>query len=90
MLIGRIPEIRRLNKVYQSNEAEFVVIYGRRRVGKTFLIRQLFQEKDCQFFKATGLEKGTLKKQLAHFAECLSETFTHGIQITPLFMGRSI
>ncbi len=83
MIIGRIPEIHRLNKVYQSREAEFVVIYGRRRVGKTFLIRQFFEKKDCQFFKATGLQKGALKKQLFHFAEGLSETFMHGIQIAP-------
>jgi AAA+ ATPase superfamily predicted ATPase len=42
MLIGRTPEIKRLEKVYRSKEAEFVVLYGRRRVGKTFLIKHFF------------------------------------------------
>src|SRR3990167_8641357 len=81
MLIGRQTEIRRLEKIYRSKEAEFVVLYGRRRVGKTFLIKQFFGEKKCRFLKVTGLQKGTLKKQLGHFAEVLSETFSHGIPI---------
>lgn len=83
MLVGRELEIQRLEKAYQSSEAEFIVLYGRRRVGKTYLIRQFFQHKKCQFFQSTGLQKGTIKKQLAHFAESLSEKFTHGVQIKP-------
>lgn len=81
MLVGRETEIRRLEKVYRSTEAEFVVLYGRRRIGKTYLIRQFFKQNECQFFQVTGLQKGSLQKQLAHFAESLSETFTHGIPI---------
>lgn len=84
MLIGRTVEIQRLEKVFQSAEAEFVVLYGRRRIGKTFLIRQFFEQKQgCRFFQVTGLQKGSLKKQLAHFAESLSESFAQGIQIKP-------
>jgi AAA+ ATPase superfamily predicted ATPase len=83
MIVGRNNEIERLERVYKSREAEFVVLYGRRRVGKTYLIRELFIQKNCQFLRASGLQNGTLKKQLAHFAESLSETFTHGIPIKP-------
>ncbi len=81
MLIGRKTEIKQLDKIYQSAEAEFIVLYGRRRVGKTFLIREYFTKKKCTYFQATGLRKGVLKKQLSHFAKSLSETFTHGIAI---------
>lgn len=83
MLVGREVEIKRLEKVYQSKEAEFVVLFGRRRIGKTYLIRQFFKQNDCLYFQATGLQKGSLKKQLSHFAESLAETFSHGIAIKP-------
>lgn len=81
MIIGRTVEIQRLNRVFTSNEAEFVVLYGRRRVGKTFLIREFFEKQNCIFFQTTGLQKGNLKKQLAHFADSLSELFTQGVSI---------
>ena len=38
ILVGRKNEISRLKSILDSNEAEFVVVYGRRRVGKTFLV----------------------------------------------------
>lgn len=77
MLVCRNVEKQRLKTAFLSNEAEFVVIYGRRRVGKTFLIRQFFTEQSCVFFQATGLQKGNLTKQLENFTIALSETFTN-------------
>ena len=53
-----------LNRAYGSNEAEFIVVYGRRRVGKTYLIREFFTTKKRQLFHATGLQKGPIKKQI--------------------------
>lgn len=44
-LIGRQTEIERLEKAYASSRSEFVALYGRRRVGKTFLIEQVFKER---------------------------------------------
>lgn len=44
-ICGRKSEIIELESVYNSKQAEFVVIYGRRRVGKTFLIRELYEGK---------------------------------------------
>ena len=38
MFVGRIPELKKLNTMYESAQFEFAVIYGRRRVGKTTLI----------------------------------------------------
>lgn len=45
MLIGRKKEIEELKTLYSSNEAELVAVYGRRRVGKTFLINEVFKDK---------------------------------------------
>jgi len=42
MIIGRSLELKQLEKIYRSREAEFAVVYGRRRVGKTYLIREFF------------------------------------------------
>lgn len=41
-IIGRKKEQEELRRLYQSGRAEFVVVYGRRRVGKTFLVREFF------------------------------------------------
>ena len=38
-MIGRTREIQRLKELYNSNEAELIAVYGRRRVGKTYLIK---------------------------------------------------
>ena len=41
-MIGREKEQRRLRELADSGEAEFVAVYGRRRVGKTYLVRETF------------------------------------------------
>ncbi|RLD56143.1 MAG: ATPase [Bacteroidetes bacterium] len=64
-LIGRENELSVLNSIYTSGKSEFVAIYGRRRVGKTFLIRSVFEEKFT--FQITGLAKATLGQQLTNF-----------------------
>ncbi len=68
-MIGRKAEQDELMWMYESNESEFVAIYGRRRVGKTYLVRETF---DGQFtFQHSGLAKGGMKRQLANFAVSL-------------------
>ncbi|MBS0627159.1 MAG: ATP-binding protein [Verrucomicrobia bacterium] len=44
-VFGREKEIRVLEGLYQSEEAEFLAVYGRRRIGKTFLIHEFFKDK---------------------------------------------
>ena len=44
-IIGRNYEKQRLKELYNSKQSEFVAIYGRRRVGKTFIIREMFENK---------------------------------------------
>ena len=50
MFIGRDAELKKLNEMYSSDEYEFAVIYGRRRVGKTTLIREFIKDKKAIFF----------------------------------------
>ncbi len=80
-VIGRISEKIELEEAYKSKEAEFIAIYGRRRVGKTFLIRSFFQEKKCQYFQTTGLYKGSMNKQLSRFAKELGASFYGGAHL---------
>ena len=42
-IIGRKQEQKELRRLYESDEAEMVVVYGRRRVGKTYLVNQTFE-----------------------------------------------
>lgn len=70
-LIGRKKEILLLKKAYESAEAALVAIYGRRRIGKTFLIKQYF--KDELVFEFTGQVNGVLSEQLANFNRKLGE-----------------
>ena len=44
-IIGRKEEQKTLQDCYESNKPEFVAVYGRRRIGKTFLVKQFFKEK---------------------------------------------
>jgi len=70
-IIGREKE--KLDKILQSNQAEFLALYGRRRVGKTFLIRQYL--KDNIVFDISGTKEGSKKQQLGNFfAEYLLRT----------------
>jgi len=68
-IIGREEEILELQGYFQSGKPEFLVVYGRRRVGKTFLIREFF--KDDFFFSHTGLSTGGTNIQLAEFNKSL-------------------
>ena len=56
-MIGRIKEIEELNRLYESDESEFVAVYGRRRVGKTYLVRGTFSDRFATFAGVTGTRK---------------------------------
>ncbi len=74
-MVGRQREIKDLNRLYDGNKAELVAIYGRRRVGKTFLVDEVFGERIT--FRHAGLSPegeeatGLLKTQLDHFYNSL-------------------
>lgn len=70
ILVGREAETKQLESIMASKEAEFVVVYGRRRVGKTFLVNTFFH--DDYAFKLTGLAKNSKREQLANFTAALN------------------
>ena len=72
-IIGRGMEKQRLESLYNSHRAEFLVVYGRRRVGKTYLVRQHFENRFA--FVTTGLYKKSQDMQLTQFAMALNESF---------------
>jgi AAA+ ATPase superfamily predicted ATPase len=75
-IIGRKNEIEELGELYKSDRAEFVAVYGRRRVGKTFLVDEVLKDKIT--FRHAGLspvdengKKNQMKEQLEHFYNSL-------------------
>lgn len=68
-IIGRKHEQEILQICYDSPKAEFVAVYGRRRIGKTYLVKQYFDEKFD--FYATGVYQATRSEQLRHWQEQL-------------------
>ncbi|MDR0832497.1 MAG: ATP-binding protein [Bacillales bacterium] len=71
MLIGRKKEIERLNEYLGSNRSEFIALLGRRRIGKTYLIRQTFN--NSIFFEFTGQKNISNKEELKQFAKNINE-----------------
>ena len=69
--IGREKEQKRLIDLKKSHRSEFVAIYGRRRVGKTMLIRHVFQNEFT--FQATAITNVTRQGQLLNFATALHQ-----------------
>ncbi|MCL1821299.1 MAG: ATP-binding protein [Prolixibacteraceae bacterium] len=72
-IIGRKKEIEYLQQIVESGEPEFAVIYGRRRVGKTFLIREFFNNNFTFYF--SGSENSNMKTQLENFKNAYQEYF---------------
>ena len=70
-LIGRENEKAILSQCLSSGKAEFVVVYGRRRVGKTFLIKSFFKEKFA--FYGSGVLGGKRKDKLVAFHQSLRQ-----------------
>lgn len=70
-MVGRNYEIERLQKSLKSSDSELIAVYGRRRVGKTFLIRNIYQ--DYIKFEVSGLYEGTKEKQLEVFFDVLKK-----------------
>lgn len=68
-LIGREEECRELKRLHESGSPEFVAIYGRRRVGKTFLVKEFFRNKFT--FYTSGLARCGMKDQLRNFHSSL-------------------
>ena len=90
VIIGRKKETAELKRYLNSGRAELIAVYGRRRVGKTFLINEVFR--DHMVFHHTGLSpynkkrKVTLKDQLQNFYFSLLRHGAEGIAIPKSWM----
>lgn len=73
-IFGRAKEIELLNRLLVSNKPEFLAVYGRRRVGKTYLIHEFFKDKGV-YFSATGTRNGTKQAQIHKFYRELKNRF---------------
>ena len=72
-LIGREAEAAKLKKCLDSQRSEFIAIYGRRRVGKTFLVREVCED-NFAFF-VTGMYNASKTDQLTNFAVAMQRYF---------------
>ena len=74
MIIGRTAEIAKLRRAYESEYSQFVTVYGRRRVGKTFLVRETFNYTFT--FEHAGLANSPMKTQLKAWQSSLKSAGT--------------
>lgn len=81
-VVGRKNEQKTLDKIWRSKSPELVAVYGRRRVGKTFLIREFFSSRG-RYFELAGKQETPIDEQLRNFAEAFSKTFYNGISLLP-------
>ena len=76
-LIGRERETSLLKEYINTDKSEFIVVYGRRRVGKTFLIRKVIGDQAC--FTLTGMENSGMHDQLLNFHFTLRKSRMHWV-----------
>lgn len=79
--IGRTKEQAVLKKALTSNRAELISVIGRRRIGKTFLVKTMYQ--DNLVFELTGTQNAPLAEQLLNFAYALQLNFDNSLIINP-------
>ena len=78
-IIGRKAELDILKNLYESQKSEFAILYGRRRVGKTFLVNRVFKERFT--FRITGMAKGNTNRQLTNFQSTFNAEAPEGLQL---------
>lgn len=79
-IVGREDEVSILGDIFHSSKAEFVAVYGRRRIGKTYLINTFFEAQESRiYFSSTGEKDAPLLTQLGHFTERMGEVFFSGV-----------
>ncbi len=79
MITGRKKEQKELKGLLKSGQSEFVAVYGRRRIGKTFLIRETFNYKFT--FQHIGILDASLTEQLKEFRQSLKN---YGLEKCPM------
>ncbi len=80
-IIGREYECEILASVLTSKKPEFIALYGRRRVGKTYLVKNFFMQRKSVFFSITGEKDAPMKNQINHFTQQISAIFYNGVKL---------
>lgn len=73
-IIGRKEEMEVLQSAIGTKESELIAVFGRRRIGKTYLIRNYYEDRIA--FELTGMNEGSLKAQLLQFSKAFQKA-TH-------------
>ena len=81
-MVGRKKEIKQLRDAYESANSEFVTLYGRRRIGKTYLVSEVFENRFA--FHVSGVKRGHKREQLEKFMFALRR---HGHKDCPKLMS---
>lgn len=66
-IVGRLREQAILKEVFENKKSELIAIYGRRRIGKTYLVREFY--KQSIVFEVTGLFGASLQDQISNFTK---------------------
>ena len=80
-IVGRIEEEKLIKSYCESEKSEFIAVYGRRRVGKTYLVKNTLEEK--LDFVFTGIYNEKLRVQLNYFCEELTKKTNFKIDNKP-------
>jgi len=86
-IVGREQELSILERIAGSNHAEFIAVYGRRRIGKTFLIREFFSREVSPspehqlFFSHSGVQDGSSATELARFQLAIETQLFNGLRL---------
>lgn len=80
-MLCRENEVNILQNLLESDRPEFLAIYGRRRVGKTYLINQFFSNQDVIYFRVTGEKNGAIEQQIERFVDAIGKAFYPGITL---------
>ena len=72
-MIGREKEVAILTEALHSNRAEMIAVYGRRRIGKTYLIEQFYNQSDVEMVSLIGQSEANMKTQLSNAKNRLFE-----------------
>lgn len=74
-MIGREMQMSQMRETLSLNKSAFIAVTGRRRVGKTYLIEEMYKDRIC--FAVSGIQSGDTKTQMVNFADKIQEYFAY-------------
>lgn len=80
-ITGREAQVKTMKALYKLDRSYFVAVTGRRRVGKTYLIDQVYADRIC--YRITGIQDGSQSEQILNFIQKLAEYSTIPIVSPP-------